>query len=485
MKGSPRGSLAVVELAALHHHKEWVIVGKRAARGSRARGSAWACGDGCSSVTASTCGRRSRLNDIASTSWLAIDGAKAKDPFVAREPAMSTDDGAAVGVGSSLARHRPDSLRARLGGSSARWVFWIVGAAIVAAAQPTMPRREAGAAAAVAGIAAVTLVRWLTESPAKRYLRSLLAGILAVSIAADWGLRIGLGSVVGGTSFLVYGEAKKIILPFLFVLLAPLVLEALPVEPRLSSIRGALASARRQMRWMDWIVLTYAVIAVPAVLIGLAHNWRLTYIAQDVGLVVFFVFLYIAGRACGGGAEVGAWAVELVDVLLLLAVAQLVFFGWNVAPLYAYVEATCAGAVALVLMRREARKAGLLRLTIAILLLGSEAVAAISRTTTASAIGLGLLMAIGVFCYLAARLRPLVPTAVLVAVTAIGVIGFVGFTHDGAALRGQYRGADQSNKGRTYEAKQVRAQVRGAPISLLFGRGFGSTIDERGRRTGS
>jgi hypothetical protein len=89
-------------------------------------------------------------------------------------------------------------------------------------------------------------------------------------------------------------------------------------------------------------------------------------------------------------------------------------------------------------------------------------------------------MAIGVFCYVAARLRPLVPTAVLVAATVIGLVGFVGFTHDGAALRGQYRGADQSNKGRTYEAKQVRAQVRGAPVSLVLGRGFGSTIDERG-----
>jgi hypothetical protein len=67
-----------------------------------------------------------------------------------------------------------------------------------------------------------------------------------------------------------------------------------------------------------------------------------------------------------------------------------------------------------------------------------------------------------------------------VAVAAIAFVGFVGFTHDGAALRGQYHGSDPSNVGRTYEARQVRAQVRRSPVSILVGRGFGSTIDETG-----
>jgi hypothetical protein len=394
---------------------------------------------------------------------------------------MSADDGATVGVGNRLASARPESLRARFGGSAARWLFWLVGAAVVAAAQPTTDRRAAGAAAAIAGIAAVTLVRRLTETPATRYLRSLLAGILAVSIAADWGLRIGLGSPAnGGTSFLVYGEAKRIILPFLFVLLAPLVIEALPVELRLRSIAQAPSALWERMRWMDWIVVAYGAIAVPAVLIGLAHHWRATFIAQDVGLVVFFVFVYIAGRASGGRGT-GAWAGELVDVLLLVAVAQLVFFGWNIAPLYAYVEATCVGALVLVFMRPEGRRGGgMLRVGVAVTLLASEAVATATRSSTASTIALGLLMAGGVVVFVALRLRPHVPTLALIAVAAVAFVGILGFTHDGAALRGQYHGRDPSNIGRTYEARQVRAQARSGAVSFVLGRGFGSTIDETG-----
>jgi hypothetical protein len=393
---------------------------------------------------------------------------------------VRADEGAAVGVGTRLVPPRPDSLRSRFGGSAARWLFWIIGGAVVAAAQPTLDRRAAGAAAAVAGIAAVSIVRRLDSSPTRRYLRSLLAGILAVSIAADWGLRIGLGSpATGGTSFLVYGEAKRIILPFLFVLLAPVVLETLLAELRFRDIWRSRATVWRRLRWMDRIVLPYTAIAIPALLIGLAHHWPLTYVAQDLGLVVFFVFMYIAGRAAGG-TDAEAWAAELVDVLLLVAVAQLVFFGWNVAPLYAYVEAASVGAIALVFLRPQARTGGFLRLTVAILLLASEAAASVIRTTTASTIGLGLLMGVAVLGYVALRLRPLVPIAALVAVAAVAVVGVVGFTHDGAALRGQYRGSDQSNIGRTYEAKQVRAEVRSSPVSLAVGRGFGSTIDESG-----
>ena len=392
---------------------------------------------------------------------------------------MSADDRATVGVGAPAVPASSEPLRARLVGDAARWIFWIVGAAAVAADQPTLDRRVAGAAATVAGIVAVSVIRRLDAIPARRYLRSLLAGILVVSITADWAIRIGLGSAAdNGGSFLVYGQAKRIILPFLFVLIAPLVLEMLPAELRVRSIWRSKASLWRRMRGMDGILLAYALIAVPALLIGLAHHARLTYVAQDLGLVVFFVFMYIAGRAASG-SEAQAWAGELVDVLLLVAVAQFVFFGWSIAPLYTYIEPASAGAIALVLMRPSGRAGGLLRLGVAILLLGSEAVAAASFASTATTVSLALLLAGGVLAFAVLRLRPVVPLAALVGVAALAAAFFLAFTHDGAALRGQYHGLDPSNRGRTYEAQRVRAEVKG-PVSLVLGRGFGATIDETG-----
>jgi len=71
-----------------------------------------------------------------------------------------------------------------------------------------------------------------------------------------------------------------------------------------------------------------------------------------------------------------------------------------------------------------------------------------------------------------------VPRWALVACAAIGLVVFVGFTSDGATVRGQYHGTDASNTGRTFEAERVRAEVRGSPVSLVLGRGFGATIDE-------
>jgi hypothetical protein len=122
----------------------------------------------------------------------------------------------------------------------------------------------------------------------------------------------------------------------------------------------------------------------------------------------------------------------------------------------------------------------MLRVGVAVTLLASEAVATATRSSTASTIALGLLMAGGVVVFVALRLRPHVPTPVLIAVAAVAFVGILGFTHDGAALRGQYHGRDPSNIGRTYEARQVRAQARSGAVSFVLGRGFGSTIDETG-----
>ena len=393
---------------------------------------------------------------------------------------LSADEGLTAKVDTAPAASAAVTMRARLDVGAGTWIVWLAGAAIVAGAQPTLDRRLAGAGAAVAGIAAVLLVRGLTPDPARRYLRSLLAGILAVAVTADFGIRLGLhylNTTNGAKSFFVSGETKRITLPFMFVLLAPLVLRSLVGERWPRALWQRRAELSQQAHVMDWIVFGYCLIVLPALLLGLAHHWSLTNIAQDLGLVVFFVFMYAAGRAASAGA-VGVFAAELVNILLLVAVGTLLILPWhNFPPLFLYIEPTAAGALAFLLLRP--RGARLLPLGVAAAFLVADAIS-IGKGTASSATTLGLLLGLGILAYLALRLRSLVPQWLLVAVAVVAVIGLVGFTHDGAALRGQYHGSDPSNLGRTYEAHQVRAEVRGSPVSVVFGRGFGATIDETG-----
>jgi hypothetical protein len=396
---------------------------------------------------------------------------------------MSTDEGLAARIDAAAAPSRLAAVRVRFGVGVGTWIVWAAGAAIVAGAQPTVDRRLAAGGAAVAGIAAILLVRGLTPDPARRYLRSLLAGILAVAVTADWGIRQGIHNLPGlnfnpnnaATTFFVAGEAKRITLPFLVVLLAPLVLQSLTGERRVHTLWQRRTALWRQARGMDWIVLGYCVLAVPALLVGLAHHNSLTYVAQDLGLVVFFVFMYLAGRAADAEAA-GAFEAELVDILLLVAVGTSLLLPWGlITGLFAYIEATAAGALAYLLLRP--RGVRLLPLGVAAAFLVADAIS-IRNGTATSTDTVGLLMALGILAYLGLRLRRLVPQWLLVAVAAVAVIGFVGFTNGGAALRGRYHGLDQSNVQRTYEAQLVRAEVRGSPISLVLGRGFGGTINE-------
>jgi hypothetical protein len=356
-------------------------------------------------------------------------------------------------------------------------LFWLLGSAVVIVAQPGTDRKVAALASAVAGIAAILLVRLLTPDPARRYLRSLIAAMIAVSVTAVWLLRSLLASrpATFGTSFFIDGLEKRITLPLMFVLFAPLVVQALPREllsPRALWAEKALLWHRAGL--MDRIMLAYCAVAVPAFLVGLAHHPRHTYFAQDVGLVVFLVFTYIAGRA---GSASGAldWSSELVDILLALAVAHFVLLGWDTSPIYNYIEAACAAAVAFALFRPS--RTSWLTLGIAVMILVGDAVAV--REGTDSTVTIELLGALGIIGYLLVRRRDLVPRWLIIAVAAVALIGFVGFTSDGRTLQGRYHGSDPSNVGRTYEAHQVRAAVRQSPVSLFFGRGFGSTIDMR------
>jgi hypothetical protein len=395
----------------------------------------------------------------------------------------TTNEGLAAKVNAAPAASTLAAGRARIGVNLSTWIVWVAGTAIVAGAQPSLDRRLAAAGAALAGIAAILLVRWLTPDPARRYLRSLLAGILAVAVTADWGVRQGVHHLPGlkinpnnaATTFFVAGQAKRITLPLVVVLLAPLVLRSLFGEQRLHASWQRLAVLRRQARVMDWIVLAYCALAVLALLVGLAHHNSLTYVAQDLGLVAFFVFMYIAGRAADAPAA-GPFAGELVNILLLVAVGTALLLPWGlITGLFAYIEATAAGALAFLLLRP--RGARLLPLGVAAAFLVADAVAIHDRTSTSTGT-LGLIGALGILAYLALRARRLVRQWLLVALAVVAVIGFFGFTNDGRALRGQYHGSDPSNLGRTYEAHQVRTEVRGSPVSLVLGRGFGGTIDE-------
>jgi hypothetical protein len=393
---------------------------------------------------------------------------------------VSADEVLAGRVEPSPATSWPATLRSRLGIGVGTWIVWVVGTGLVAGAQPTTDRRLAGAGTAVAGVAAVLVVRALTADAVRRYLRSLLAGILVVAVTADFAIRLGLhdlNTTNAAKSFFVSGETKRITLPFMFVLLGPLVVRSLLGDRRLLALWQDRAVVRRQLHTMDWIVLAYCVVAVPALLLGLAHRWSLTYVAQDLGLVVFFVFMYFAGRAADAGVA-GVFAPELINVLLLVAVGTLLVLPWqNFAPLILYVEPTAVGALAFLLL--QPRRAHLLPVGVAAAFLVSDAIS-IGEGNSSSTTTLGLLSALGILAYLALRLRRLVPQWLLVGIAVVAVVGFVGFTHDGAALRGQYHGSDPSNLGRTYEAHQVRAAVRGSPVSLVLGRGLGATIDETG-----
>jgi hypothetical protein len=357
-------------------------------------------------------------------------------------------------------------------------LFWVVGSLVVIVAQPGLDRKAAALAAAVVGIGAIVLVRVLTPDPARRYLRSLVAAIIGVSVAAVWALRslLGSGRTDFGTAFFIDGLEKRITLPLMFVLLAPLVVQALPrdlLRPRV--LWNERLSLWRRAGLMDRIVLAYCAVAVPAFLLGLARHTPRSYFGQDVGLVVFFVFMYVAGRTAIAAAA-SDWADELVDILLALAVAHFVLLGWATSPIYNYIEAAAAGAVAFALFRPS--RSRLLSLCTALAILVGDGIAVAEGTD--STVTIEVIGAVALVGYLVVRRRKLVPQWLIVALAVVALAGFIGGTGDGRTLRGQYHGNDPSNAGRTYEAEQVRAEVRHSPVSLLFGRGFGSTVDLRG-----
>jgi hypothetical protein len=355
------------------------------------------------------------------------------------------------------------SRRQRLGGMAATGIVWLAGSAAVTLAQHGYDRRIAALGGAAAGIAAILTVSWLTGDPGRRYVRSVLAAILAASVVSEW-LLWHLNVVSSG--FEVDGMVKRIVLPLLIVLLAPLVVRALWLQR---------AAVLRSPRGMDWIVGAYAtIILLPALLVGVAHHNRMLYVAQDLGLIVFFVFMYLVGRAVTADAA-RASAAEIVDVLLLLAAARWMLVSWDVFPIYSYFEAAAAGALAVVLLRP--RQSRLLPVGLAITLLALDVQQI--RTGTNSSTAVELAGALGILTYLALRVRRVLPQWLLVAGALVGIAGFIGLTSDGEALRGQYYGPDPSNRGRTYEAHQVRAAVGHSP-SALFGRGLGGTIDETG-----
>lgn len=352
-------------------------------------------------------------------------------------------------------------------------LVWLAGSAIVAAAQPTPDRRYAAAGAAAVGIGVILAVSWLTEDRSRRYLRAVVGATLGVSLASNW-LLWHLG-VAQGVGFQAAGYVERIVLPLLIVLLGPLVVGvAWRTGARPATLWARRAELIRLVRPMDWVMVAYAtIILLPALAVGLANHNRGLYVAQDLGLIVFFVFMYAAGRAVTAEAA-RASAGEIVEVLLALAVAKLVVFGWDVSPLYSYVEAAAAAALAVLLLRR--RHARLLAVAVGITLLAYDAVAVRRGTNASTAIELA--GALAVLLFLAVRVRRLVPLWLVVALTVVAAVGFIGYTHDGAAIRGQYHGGDASALGTTYEAHQVRATVGHSPVSFALGHGLGGTVDE-------
>jgi lysophospholipase L1-like esterase len=370
-------------------------------------------------------------------------------------------EGGAAGVPAAQGRA---TRREALLAATATAVFWLVGSAVVVVAQSGSDRRYAALAAAAAGIVTILASTWLTKDPGRRYVRSVVGATIATALTSDW--MLWHFRVASSQGFQVDGLVKRITLPLLIVLLAPIVIRPLWAARRTVALRAA--------RGMDLVMGAYAtVVLVPALGIGLLHHNRLLYIAQDLGLVIFFVFMYLAGRVATADAA-RASAGEIVQALLALAVAKLVLFGWDISPLYSYVEAAAAAALALVLLRP--RQAKLLPVAVAITLLAYDAVLIKHGTNSSTAVELA--GALAVLVYLAVRARRLVPQWLVVALAIVAVVGFVGYTHDGAALRGQYRGPDASAVGTTFEAHQVRATVGHSPLSLALGRGLGGTVDE-------
>lgn len=377
---------------------------------------------------------------------------------------MRADEGLAS---ADVATGRPNR-GVRLRGILGTGALWLLGSVVVALAQPGTDRKLAAAGAAVAGIATIVIVSRLTEDPGRRYFRSVVGAIVAVSVVGDWLAQ----RLTGANSFELSGVDTRIALPLIVVLLAPVVLLALPVRLRSRALWRDRTLVLRQARPMDWLMAAYALLIVPDLALGLAHHAPKSYIAQDLGLIVFFVFAYVAGRVVSERAG-RALAFELVVVLLLLAGAQ-ALFSWDTTPIFTYVEAACAGAVAFALF--QPTRVRLVLLAVAVALLVRDVVQI--KQGTGSTTGVEFAFALGVIAYLVVRARHLVPQWLAIAVAVVALVVFLAFTADGTTVRGQYHGTDQSNLGRAFEAHQVREAIHGSPVSLVFGRGLGGSIDE-------
>lgn len=382
---------------------------------------------------------------------------------------MRADEGLAS---AAVAAGRPTrGVRLRWGlGTGA---FWLLGSAVVALAQPGNDRQLAAVGTAAVAIAAILAACVLTKDADRRYVRALVAGMIAVPVASTWLLEHIIGNL---GPFAIGGLETRIGLPLMAVLFAPLVLRALPGDFRRPRVLWRSRSMLLpQMRPMDWVIVAYAALVVPGLALGIAHHASKTFIAQDLGLVVFFVFMYVAGRVAVPEAA-RASAGELVALLLLLAVANMQFLGGVTPPLYTFLGAACAAAVGFLVLRP--RSASLLTVGLGLVLLVTQAVAV--RNGSGSTTAIELAGALAMLAYLVVRVWRLVPQWIVVVLALVALIGFVGFTSNGRTLQGRYQGVDPSNTGRTFEAQQVRAEVKASPPSFVLGRGFGATIDERG-----
>ena len=195
-------------------------------------------------------------------------------------------------VTSAAEADRP-SRRVQRRGNLAAAAFWLFGSALVALAQPNSARGIAAAGAAAAGLATILVVSRLTQDPDRSYFRSLIGAMVAVSVVGDWLVQRLNGDANG---FVQYGLDTRIALPLIVVLLAPLVIRAIPVRLRSGALWRDRALIVRQASPLDWVVGAYALLILPDLLLGFAHHAPKTYIAQDLGLIVFLVFAYVAGR---------------------------------------------------------------------------------------------------------------------------------------------------------------------------------------------
>lgn len=357
----------------------------------------------------------------------------------------------------------------RLGGNLATWAFWLLGSVVVTLAQPTTDRGLAAVGAAVAGVATILVVQRLTADPGRRYFRSVVGTVIAVSLSGDWLVQRLNGNANG---FVAYGLDTRIAIPLIFVLLTPLVLRALPTRLRSRALWHDRAHIWREAAPLDWVAAAYALLIVPGLLLGFAHHSPKTYVAQDFGLAIFFVFAYIAGRTVGARAGRDS-ALEFVVVLLLLALGQ-VFLNWDTTPMFTFVEAVCVGAVGFALLKPT--KARLLLLVPAVALLVHDAVAV--KQGSASTTAIELAAALGLIAYLAVRSRHLAPQWLVLGIALAALAGFLAFTSDGAGVIGRYHGTDPSKWGRTFEADQVRAAIHSSHVSFVLGRGLGGSINE-------